>query len=319
MEGSGVCEYGLQDLANASVHEKIVRIRKGLKGTNEKPLIQRDFAKLIDYPINRYAEAEKTDRYGREEESPVEDELLEKLVMIAHANPYWLFDIECDSWFGREDPDDETVRAGDEPCIYAAPDVILKWIKEAKPTLTNWVDGVVWDTSGYRRIEILDGGRLPQARVEDGMTKSSRRNITVPLGIIVDGIKMAMDDWSQFLDIEKMEVVSVCEDQFSDCYDEENEELQNEIEEDPGLRFFKLPSQYEINEYSIMEDFILSLPDEEMRDKLERAIRGSGAFRRFKDDIYRLGIDKNWYDYLDRAHRRIAIEWCEDKGFDYTE
>jgi hypothetical protein len=52
----------------ASVHEKIVRIRKGLKGSNGKPLTQRDFAKLIDYPINKYVEAEKIDPYGWEPE-----------------------------------------------------------------------------------------------------------------------------------------------------------------------------------------------------------------------------------------------------------
>ena len=138
--------YGYYDLPDASVHEKVVRVRKGYRGTNGKPLIQRDFAKLIDYPINKYAEAEKTDRYGRgDEESPVEYELLEKLVMIAHANPYWLFDPECEASFAEDSYNSEIVRMGDEPCVYAAPDVILKWIKEGKPTSTHWEDSVIWD------------------------------------------------------------------------------------------------------------------------------------------------------------------------------
>ena len=47
-----------------SLHEKIIKIRKGVLGSNGKPLMQRDFAKYIGYPINKYAEAEKIDRYG---------------------------------------------------------------------------------------------------------------------------------------------------------------------------------------------------------------------------------------------------------------
>ena len=126
---------------SASVHEKIVRIRKGLKGSNNKPLTQRDFAKLIDYPINKYVEAEKVDRYGREPESEVEEELLDKLVMIAHANPYWLFDPDCEADYAKDSLEDAAVRWGDEPCVYAPVDVILRWIKEGKPRETYWIDG----------------------------------------------------------------------------------------------------------------------------------------------------------------------------------
>lgn len=129
----------------ASVHEKVVMIRKGFKGSNGKPLTQRNFAKLLEYPINKYVEAEKTDRHGREEyESPVEEELLEKLVMIVHANPYWLFDSDCEALLAEHDPNKEVVRMYDAPCVYAAPDIILKWIKEGKPKKTHWEDGVVY-------------------------------------------------------------------------------------------------------------------------------------------------------------------------------
>ncbi len=128
----------------ASVHEKIVRIRKGFKDSKGRPLIQREFAKFLEYPVNKYAEAEKTSKWYRqdeEEESPVEDLLLERLIFRCHANPYWLYDSECEPDFGSEDPFAYSVLCGDEPCIYASPDVILKWIKEEKPRDTYWTDG----------------------------------------------------------------------------------------------------------------------------------------------------------------------------------
>ena len=132
------------ELPVASVHEKTVKVRKGILGSSGKPLTQREFAKYLSYPINKYAAAEKTDRYGRgEPESPVEYELLEKLIMIAHANPYWLLDDECEAFMAHENCLDEAVQMGDEPCVYAKADVILKWIEAGKPRMTVWIDGIV--------------------------------------------------------------------------------------------------------------------------------------------------------------------------------
>ena len=100
-----------------------------------KPLNQRDFAKLLGYPISKYAQAEKIDRWHEEEESPVEYELLEKLVLIAHANPYWLFD--PDSEADDASLDMYAVMRGNEPSVYAPIDVILRWIQEGKPRITK--------------------------------------------------------------------------------------------------------------------------------------------------------------------------------------
>lgn len=142
MEDESLLESDAYYREPVSVHEKVIRIRKGLKGSNGKPLTQRDFAKLLNYPINKYAEAEKIDRYGRsrEPESEVEYELLEKLVMICHANPYWLFDPDCEAYYAVEDLHAEAVQMKDEPCVYATVDVILRWIKEGKPRDTCWSD-----------------------------------------------------------------------------------------------------------------------------------------------------------------------------------
>ena len=126
----------------ASVHEKVVKIRKGVLGSSGKPLTQRDFAKYIGYPISKYAEAERTDRYGRhgQDESEVEYELLEKLIMICHANPYWLFDDEIEADYAEYDMSG-LAGMGDAPCVFATPDIILKWIEAGKPRATYWIDG----------------------------------------------------------------------------------------------------------------------------------------------------------------------------------
>ena len=145
---------------------------------------------------------------------------------------------------------------------------------------------------------------------------NQKRNVVVPLNLICDAIDMANDEWRQYLDIEEMEVVSVPEYPFGD--DDEDQELADMIEEGWLTRYFALPSRFDIDEYNIMEEFVWSLPEGKVQDTLEGAIRGKGAFRRFKDGVYRFGIEKEWYAFQDAWHRKTAIEWCESHGFGYS-
>lgn len=70
------------------------------------------------------------------------------------------------------------------------------------------------------------------------------------------------------------------------CLD--NEGLEDEIEETPE-RYLRLSAKFEIHEYYIMEEFMWTLKGEKA-DKLECAIRGRGAFRRFRNMIHRMRI-----------------------------
>lgn len=150
--------------------------------------------------------------------------------------------------------------------------------------------------------------------------KEQKKNIPcVPLSIVIDAIESADDEWNQYLDIEEMEAVCLPAYPFAGEYDEEEEELARQIEEGWRTRFFGLPSKFDIHEYSIMERFIWSLPEGSVQDKLERAIQGRGAFRRFKDCIRSFGIEQEWYDYEEKAYRDIAVQWCEEHGFQYKD
>jgi len=83
--------------------------------------------------------------------------------------------------------------------------------------------------------------------------------------------------------------------------------------------YLELPSQFELHEYVIMKSFCLSIPDENLSDILLNQIRGSGAFRRFKDTIYRYKIEKDWFRFRDDAYKEIAIDWLESHELAYTD
>lgn len=80
----------------------------------------------------------------------------------------------------------------------------------------------------------------------------------------------------------------------------------------------RFPTQHEIHEYRIMGDFIASLPTGSVQQELAEAIRGKGAFRRFKATVRFHRIEQQWYDFLTDAYKAIAIQWCKDNQLEYT-
>lgn len=68
-----------------------------------------------------------------------------------------------------------------------------------------------------------------------------------------------------------------------------------------------------------MEAFVEEHPDAKVRDALDRAIRGMGAFRRFKDRAHDLGVIEQWYDWKMKAVGRIAAEHLKNLGIAYVD
>lgn len=131
---------------------------------------------------------------------------------------------------------------------------------------------------------------------------------------VVDAIEMADDNYTYFLDLETGDSVFLADELITGL---DNEGLEDEIEENPE-RYLRLPTKFEIHEYHIMEEFIWTLKGERA-DKLDCAIRGRGAFRRFKDLVDRMEISQQWYDFQAEYYRKLAIDWCQEHGLEYEE
>ena len=134
----------------------------------------------------------------------------------------------------------------------------------------------------------------------------------VKLSEIIDAIEM-MDVYSEyFIDKETGEIECVNDMTMSSS---EKDEVYDSLDEHG---FYRLPTSFDIRDYDIMEAFVNTLSGIEY-EKLAHAIQGKGAFRRFKDNVYDLGIDQQWYDYQAKEYRRIAAEWCEENSIEYEE
>ena len=100
---------------------------------------------------------------------------------------------------------------------------------------------------------------------------------------------------------------------------ETDPELIEDIEEGFIEGYIPLPRQYDMNEYRMMEEFIYDLPAGRAQDVLDAAIRGKGAFRRFKDRLYDFDLQEKWYKYRDDCYEQIARDWCERFGIEIEE
>ena len=141
--------------------------------------------------------------------------------------------------------------------------------------------------------------------------------MTIPLKQVIQAIVEADEVFTSFWDTKTSKTVYLADPLMTDMT-EEDKALAAAIEDAPE-RFLSFPTKYEIHQYRIMEDFIDQLSPGKAQEEVAHAIRGKGAFRRFKQSVRYHGLEQRWYDYLAEAYRELAIRWCEEKGLEYTE
>lgn len=125
----------------------------------------------------------------------------------------------------------------------------------------------------------------------------------VKLEDIIEAMEFAGMETEYYYDTQNEKVVML----FDGMVDgEDNLELLEDIREGFVEDYIPLPGQYDINEYRIMEEFIYERPVGKNQDVLAGAIQRRGAFRRFKDKLYDLNLEKQWYQYRNETYEKIA-------------
>lgn len=159
--------------------------------------------------------------------------------------------------------------------------------------------------------------------------------LPVSLRDVVAEMDVLSDEWTAYVNRRTGELITVTDEDVRAVEDEVDEEIDEEVddEEFPGgdtdelakIRevlasedFLALPRKFDIDEYTIMERFCEGVEDPGLRDDLLRAIRGSGAFGRFKALARGRGLIDQWHTFRDGALEDIAAEWLEANAILYT-
>ena len=127
--------------------------------------------------------------------------------------------------------------------------------------------------------------------------------IHVNLDEIVDAIESIEDEETAYLDPQTGKI------QYTGSDDENMDERSDD--------WIALPDKYERGDYHNMELFIEQVEDGEAGDWLENAIRGKGAFRRFRAAADKFHLLQDWSDFEALQHKKLAIAWCEENGIIY--
>lgn len=120
-------------------------------------------------------------------------------------------------------------------------------------------------------------------------------------------------------DEESMEAAQGAIQARTDLSDEERAQIMDvaRIEWDTEGRYLLIPKQDSSEGYREMEDFIETVEDHHLRELLEVAIQGRGAFRRFKDVLYRYpDAEANWFRFRDAREQRRLLEWLASKDIE---
>jgi hypothetical protein len=145
----------------------------------------------------------------------------------------------------------------------------------------------------------------------------------------MEEMEVQPEETSTYLNRKTGEIITVAEQDFIDAEELESIDHLPVWQQEALLNAYdvlehyenyqKLPTKYELNEYEMMEDFCYSINDPQRQADLLKAIKGKGAFRRFKDQVMSVGLDEQWYSFREERYKKLAIEWCKEHSIDFYE
>jgi hypothetical protein len=147
----------------------------------------------------------------------------------------------------------------------------------------------------------------------------------VKLSDLIDTIQCQPEEYECYINLKTGEIIeisdevrSVVEHGDEDYPDWMEDEIQmfiafDENEDD----YLALPTQNDLNEYKMMENFAEEQTDANIQTQLLKALQGKGAFFRFKDEVTKFGLAAAWYQYRNECYKEYLIDWCEENELEF--
>jgi Uncharacterised protein family (UPF0158) len=113
-----------------------------------------------------------------------------------------------------------------------------------------------------------------------------------------------------YIDLLNGEVMLGTSDSF-DIFPDEEDEAVERFES----RYLPIPNLGSDDAYEDMVNFVETVEDVRLRDLLEIAIQGKGAFGRFKNILKRFESEESrWFNFSAERETNRAIEWLSSHG-----
>ena len=127
--------------------------------------------------------------------------------------------------------------------------------------------------------------------------------------IVVDAIAYALEDHSYnicwFFDFDEQDTVPLIEE--TDCYPED------------GHRLLRIEPMESWESFRIMEDFVETVTDGIVQNKLWSALSQRHPFSAFKRMLDYTGQRENWFAFKDERMQQMVERWMKDEGVVYKD
>jgi hypothetical protein len=160
-------------------------------------------------------------------------------------------------------------------------------------------------------------------------SEGKRKKLKIDLSELVFAMEMGDNmERSGYLDIETGEIIDMPDDIMrgvedgetgSDLveWEEELAEVAGKILSDETNRFLLIPKRESQEGYEVMVSFAGTIEDLKLKDKLEIALDGKGAFRRFRSVLNQHPDElERWYAFKDDWMREEAVRWLLENGIE---
>ncbi|MEM6958730.1 MAG: UPF0158 family protein [Myxococcota bacterium] len=130
------------------------------------------------------------------------------------------------------------------------------------------------------------------------------RNVTIDWPGLHGAFQMNMPDVRCFLSLETGKVLKL------PPGDPKLAEVRQQIDSYAAVE--TIPSRIQ---YQWLDEFIKSVDEGDIRERMEAAINGKGAFRRFKDILLTLPEERRrWFEFRDHKMRERIVDWVRERG-----
>ena len=178
---------------------------------------------------------------------------------------------------------------------------IERWVKWQAPksfsadTANAHMDELLYfPKAAYGNSPVRDAGPLPTRRIK--------------LEDVVDAFEYQSDTLAAYIDLDAVEVRMLFLEDFVG-----QEEYERSLREFESCNSLMLPRPEELDDYGVMHGFAF-MQEGAAGDRLRRAVEGRGAFKRFKSEVARLGIEEDWLAFRDESRAETARDFLEANG-----
>lgn len=139
--------------------------------------------------------------------------------------------------------------------------------------------------------------------------------MSIKLSVMVEGLKWVCGHDTVYINVENNTLINIADPSMSDL---PSDHIIEDIEEHKE-KYLELPNYKQIDTKKIARNYVESLPDGAVKQRLEKALKSFFPMKKFLKEINTFEYNDNWYNFRTKALKNIAINYLNIKKIEYID